>query len=147
MKKQASTSNSNQVTVYMDGFQYYNKNSNDADNSLKLQFFPTAEGYVKAIYDARGTNTYPRFKYVYNYTDHLGNIRLSYTLQNLSTIKILEENHYYPFGLKHQNYNATKKELYVKGIPTAPIATKTVPDRSYTNLISKYDIFIKKCSR
>jgi RHS repeat-associated protein len=46
---------------------------------------------------------------VYNYTDHLGNIRLSYT-QSGTELKILEENHYYPFGLKHSNYNADKKQ-------------------------------------
>ncbi len=46
-----------------------------------------------------------RFNYVYNYTDHLGNIRVSYGLDPQSNVlKILEENHYYPFGLKHKNY-------------------------------------------
>jgi RHS repeat-associated protein len=46
-----------------------------------------------------------RFNYVYNYTDHLGNIRVSYGLDPESNVlKILEENHYYPFGLKHKNY-------------------------------------------
>lgn len=80
---------------YIDGFQY-------KDN--KLQFFPTAEGYVRAT-DINGTNTY---SYVYNYKDHLGNIRMSYTLdpQNIGALKILEENHYYPFGLKHKNYSS-----------------------------------------
>src|SRR5690606_29577133 len=48
--------------------------------------------------------------YVYQYKDHLGNIRLSYADCNgdenidLAT-EILEENNYYPFGLKHQGYN------------------------------------------
>ncbi|KIC02126.1 hypothetical protein OA88_10375 [Flavobacterium sp. JRM] len=43
---------------------------------------------------------------MFNYTDHLGNVRLSYA-QNPSTkkVEILEENNYYPFGLKHQGYN------------------------------------------
>ncbi len=47
-----------------------------------------------------------KFKYIYNYTDHLGNIRVSYTENdnpNLLPIMI-EENHYYPFGLKHKKY-------------------------------------------
>jgi RHS repeat-associated protein len=36
----------------------------------------------------------------------LGNIRVSYSLNPADgELKILEENHYYPFGLKHSNYN------------------------------------------
>ena len=51
------------------------------------------------------------FNYVYNYTDHLGNIRMSYSLDKIDNVlKILEENHYYPFGLKHTNYNSDKKK-------------------------------------
>ncbi|WP_317167756.1 RHS repeat-associated core domain-containing protein, partial [Chryseobacterium sp. Tr-659] len=42
--------------------------------------------------------------YIYNYTDHLGNVRLSY-FHNGSGIEVLEENNYYPFGLKHEGYN------------------------------------------
>uniref|UniRef100_UPI00374234CC RHS repeat-associated core domain-containing protein n=1 Tax=Chryseobacterium nematophagum TaxID=2305228 RepID=UPI00374234CC len=41
---------------------------------------------------------------MYNYTDHLGNVRLSY-FNNGSGVEVLEENNYYPFGLKHQGYN------------------------------------------
>jgi RHS repeat-associated protein len=50
-----------------------------------------------------------KFFYVYNYTDHLGNVRLSYT-QNGNTVKTLEDNHYYPFGLKHENYASERFE-------------------------------------
>jgi len=86
-------------TKYLSGFQY----KNDV-----LQFFPTAEGYV------RNTSTNPatyKFDYVFNYTDHLGNVRLSYT-QNAQKngLEILEENNYYPFGLKHQGYNSDNKQ-------------------------------------
>jgi len=47
---------------------------------------------------------------VYQYKDHLGNVRLSYADYNGDgsinpTTEILEENNYYPFGLKHQGYN------------------------------------------
>ncbi|WP_281921060.1 RHS repeat domain-containing protein [Flavobacterium collinsii] len=61
-----------------------------------LEFFPTAEGY----YDYVGK------KYVYQYKDHLGNVRLSYA-KNPATqvLEIIEENNYYPFGLKHKGYN------------------------------------------
>ncbi|MDQ7959666.1 RHS repeat-associated core domain-containing protein, partial [Flavobacterium lindanitolerans] len=62
------------------------------------------EGYVRATV-VNGTTAY---SYVYNYTDHLGNIRLSYAQDPASPteLKILEENHYYPYGLKHTNYNS-----------------------------------------
>src|SRR5690606_8059531 len=48
--------------------------------------------------------------YVFQYKDHLGNVRLSYAdINNNGSIEpaseILEENNYYPFGLKHQGYN------------------------------------------
>ncbi len=68
------------------------------ENGL-LKFIATAEGYVNVT--TRGYN------YVYNYTDHLGNIRMSYTKNTLAGNPpvIVEENNYYPFGLKHQGYN------------------------------------------
>ncbi|MBW1619818.1 DUF6443 domain-containing protein [Empedobacter falsenii] len=79
------------TTDYLGGFQYQNN---------VLQFFPTAEGYVNVT---NGT----AFNYVYNYTDHLGNVRLSYQKEANGTLKVLEENNYYPFGLKHKGYNNT----------------------------------------
>ena len=77
------------TTDYLGGFQYQN---------AVLQFFPHAEGYVNV------TSGVP-LNYVFNYTDHLGNIRLSYGLDQNNVLKILEENNYYPFGLKHDKYN------------------------------------------
>ncbi len=69
----------------MDGFQYTNS---------VLKFSPTAEGYFNM----------ETGKYIYNYTDHLGNTRLSYT-KNGAGLEIIEESNYYPFGLKHEGYN------------------------------------------
>lgn len=68
-----------------------------------MQFFPHAEGYVKPK-DGGG------YLYVYQYKDHLGNVRLSYAdLDGSGTIEsgseILEEKNYYPFGLQHDGYN------------------------------------------
>ncbi|AZA85024.1 RHS repeat-associated core domain-containing protein [Chryseobacterium lactis] len=73
------------VVDYLTGFQYENNT---------LQFFPTSEGYFD----------YVKNKYIYNYTDHLGNVRLSY-MNGGSGIEIIEESNYYPFGLKHEGYN------------------------------------------
>lgn len=93
-------------TEYLSGFQY--------EKSV-LQFFPHAEGYVKgsATIGRGGALVKYNFNYVFNYTDHLGNIRLSYAQDplNHNNLKILEENHYYPFGLKHQNYNIEKLDF------------------------------------
>ena len=67
-----------------------------------LQFFNHAEGYVQ--------NNSGTFSYVYQYKDHLGNVRLSYTDNNndgaiTPSSEIVEESNYYPFGLKHKGYN------------------------------------------
>jgi RHS repeat-associated protein len=52
---------------------------------------------------------------VFNYTDHLGNTRLSYTKDTTTgSLKILEENNYYPFGLKHNSYNVDNLQLEYK---------------------------------
>ncbi|MFW0740036.1 RHS repeat domain-containing protein [Flavobacterium sp. T12S277] len=77
------------ITDYLGGFQYKDTN---------LEFFPTAEGYVK--------NTANVLSYVFQYKDHLGNVRVSYA-KNPTTqvLEIIEENNYYPFGLKHKGYN------------------------------------------
>ena len=81
-------------TDYLDGFQYETA-SYSAPGSAVLKFVPTAEGY----YD------FEKNKYIYSYTDHLGNIRLSYYRGADGSAEVLEENNYYPFGLKHEGYN------------------------------------------
>ena len=68
-----------------------------------LQFFNTTEGYV----EPKGIG----WEYVFQYKDHLGNIRLSYADADgngiIAQTEIREENNYYPFGLKHKGYNST----------------------------------------
>ncbi|MEX0290062.1 MAG: RHS repeat-associated core domain-containing protein, partial [Flavobacteriaceae bacterium] len=65
-----------------------------------LQFFNHPEGYIEpngSVYD-----------YIYQYKDHLGNIRISYkdvSATSTPSLEIQEENNYYPFGLKHKGYN------------------------------------------
>jgi len=68
-----------------------------------LQFFNQPEGYIEPT-----TDPAKPFLYVYQYKDHLGNIRLSYKdISTTSTpnLQIVEENNYYPFGFKHKGYN------------------------------------------
>lgn len=115
------------VTDYLSGFQYKDE---------KLQFFPHAEGYV----DCTISNDIRIFNYVYNYTDHLGNIRLSYTMQpdtNPPVLTILEENHYYPFGLKHTNYNSDTREYFSKETGGVKIA-QIPPGGILNNITPKY---------
>ncbi|PZU22852.1 MAG: hypothetical protein DI622_05410, partial [Chryseobacterium sp.] len=91
---------STETTEYLDGFQYSGGLQNGPKGSTlfrtNLAFYPTSEGYYDFIEN----------RYIYNYTDHLGNVRLSY-FKNGSEMKVLEENNYYPFGLKHDGYNPT----------------------------------------
>ncbi len=108
------------TTDYIDGFQY---------KDAVLQFFPHAEGYVvntqtTTINGVRVDN----YNYVYNYLDHLGNVRVSYTWDIVNNgLKIIEENGYYPYGLKHSGYNgdlaghkavANETKVEVREIPS-----------------------------
>jgi RHS repeat-associated protein len=104
VQKVVTDSSGDMVTDYQDGYQY--------SNGI-LSFFPHAKGYVRVTYcpECESQHQY-RYNYVYNYLDHLGNIRLSYGVDpQTEELKILEENHYYPFGLKHTNYNSDIKDF------------------------------------
>jgi len=131
-------------TNYLDGFQY--KSTKPSETSaggglvvedpdeiaeIKLRMMPTSEGYYDFLSN----------EYIYNYTDHLGNVRLSYSDSNkdgaiqprryfyqqcsgpwdpfnppicIDSYKpgeIVEVNNYYPFGLLH-NYTGTTQNAY-----------------------------------
>ncbi|RXG11389.1 RHS repeat-associated protein, partial [Leeuwenhoekiella aestuarii] len=91
-----------EVTQYAGNYTYKKVN-----NTTTLEFFNQSEGYVEKA----GS----RYKYVYQYKDHLGNVRLSYqdkngdgdidVTTNINTNEIVEEKNYYPFGLEHKGYN------------------------------------------
>ncbi len=97
---------------------------------MMLEFFNHPEGYVIPLPDnpdgtkneksvksfttdpggGPGNITYSSYSYVFQYKDHLGNIRLSYAdLDGDGSInpneEIIEENNFFPFGLKHWGYN------------------------------------------
>jgi RHS repeat-associated protein len=74
-------------TDYLDGFQYKSTKPSESSGGgidvgviddpsevaeIKLRIIPTSEGYYDALLN----------QYIYNYTDHLGNVRLSYTDTN-----------------------------------------------------------------
>ncbi|MCC9041165.1 RHS repeat-associated core domain-containing protein [Myroides sp. M-43] len=83
-------------TDYLGEFQYVKG---------KLSFFPTSEGFFNAE-----TNVY-----VYQFKDHLGNVRLSYSDKSknntIEASEIIEETNYYPFGLAHKGYNQKNDAL------------------------------------
>ncbi|CAD7801671.1 hypothetical protein CHRY9390_00811 [Chryseobacterium aquaeductus] len=117
---------------YLDGFQYDNKVDlciGCPSSSAILKFVPTSEGYFD----------FEKNLYIYNYTDHLGNVRLSYADPNgdggilprdmnskycedmgdgnmacydvWMPGEVVEVNNYYPFGLMH-NYTGTTMNSY-----------------------------------
>nr|WP_314493775.1 DUF6443 domain-containing protein [uncultured Chryseobacterium sp.] len=130
-------------TNYLDGFQYKSTKPSEGSGGgfvvidpdeiavIKLRIIPTAEGYYDVLQN----------QYIYNYTDHLGNVRLSYSDTSRDGViqprtyyyqqcdgswspwnppncidywkpgEIVEVNNYYPFGLLH-NYTATTHNAY-----------------------------------
>ena len=68
------------TTDYANGLLYKNG---------QLQFASHPEGYLEPT--ENGT-----LEYVYQYTDHLGNIRLSYKKGSSDELIVVEENNYYP---------------------------------------------------
>lgn len=75
----------------------------------QLQFFATIQGYFNKTGASNGN---VQGDYVYQYKDHVGNIRLSYADSNHDgaideTTEIIEQSHYYPFGLKMKGFNTT----------------------------------------
>jgi RHS repeat-associated protein len=85
-------------TDYIDGFQYKATKPSEVGGGdggiiiedpnevaeMKLRIIPTAEGYYDALNN----------QYIYNYTDHLGNVRLSYTDTNKDGVIQPRQYHY-----------------------------------------------------
>jgi RHS repeat-associated protein len=104
-KKVSGMSITQTITEYAGNYVYEKVGSGSND----LQFFNMSEGYVK--------KDNGDFGYVYQYKDHLGNVRISYSDNSGNGVieiaantggnytEIIEESNYYPFGLKHEGYN------------------------------------------
>ncbi|MFD2566828.1 DUF6443 domain-containing protein [Pseudotenacibaculum haliotis] len=107
LKKRVVDGSSQVATEYAGNYVYEETSYVGGGSSgIALQFFNHAEGYVKANVTSSGVE----MSYVYQYKDHLGNVRLTYAdSDNNGTInastEIIEESNYYPFGLKHKGYN------------------------------------------
>ncbi|WP_126651483.1 RHS repeat-associated core domain-containing protein [Chryseobacterium aureum] len=103
------------MTDYLDGFQYsyiddgsmcitcrtetayepqaYSKIKNPiiTTPAWKLDFVPTSEGFYSFVEN----------RYIYNYKDHLGNVRVTFAKDNAGVVQSIDTNNYYPFGLNH----------------------------------------------
>lgn len=88
------------TTDYLDGFQYL-----DEGQGAVLQFFPTAEGYFD----------FQKKRYIYNYQDHLGNIRLAYYRGSNNEAVTDREMGYYPFGMEYNTPNLSQLPSYSFG--------------------------------
>ncbi|MHC0446329.1 DUF6443 domain-containing protein [Flavobacterium sp. 3-218] len=90
--KQRKIVSTGSTTDYAGSFIYEN-------NTLKQ--FGQPEGYV--------ANSSGNYSYIYQYKDHLGNIRLSFQDKDnngaVNISEIVQENNYYAFGLLHKGYN------------------------------------------
>jgi RHS repeat-associated protein len=85
------------ITEYLDGFQY----EQESGQSSYLHFFPAGDGY----YD------FQKKRYVYNYEDHVGNIRLAYYRGSNNAAEIDRETNYYPFGMEYEGFQGVNTQL------------------------------------
>ncbi|MEP0262320.1 RHS repeat-associated core domain-containing protein, partial [Dokdonia sp.] len=107
--------NSTITTSYAGGYIYENNNGTEA-----LKMFPHPEGYIEPVYGTEksiekfnketGTSSFSGYQYAFNYTDHLGNVRLTYSDSDGDgaiepKTEIISEKNYYPFGLQQKGYN------------------------------------------
>jgi RHS repeat-associated protein len=85
---------SSTTTDYVDGIQYTNGS---------IDFIQTEEG--------RAVNQSGTYKYEYNLTDHLGNVRYSFDIYG-GGVRKLQEDDYYPFGIRRHVTGGTNNYLY-----------------------------------
>ncbi|WP_283423024.1 DUF6443 domain-containing protein [Chryseobacterium profundimaris] len=93
---------------------------NELSYNNVLKFIPTSEGF----YDFENN------KYIYQYKDQLGNVRVSFFKGSNGVVNVVDRNDYYPFGMNHirpddpsyfgfgryTNYKYNGKELQETGM-------------------------------
>ncbi|WNI39015.1 DUF6443 domain-containing protein [Chryseobacterium sp. SG20098] len=103
------------MTDYLDGFQYSFEDNGGTCLTCKTEtafevqayskrpplFPPTAEWKLEFIPTAEGFYSFAENRYIYQYKDHLGNIRVSFAKNNGGVLESIDTNNYYPFGLNH----------------------------------------------
>lgn len=117
LSKKVTTAMGDVYTYYAGNYVYSEGVAGSAAETL--QFMNHPEGYIEPVantnkstkgFDANtGETTYSSYNYVFQYKDHLGNVRLSYSDSDNSgdvdDSEIIEESNYYPFGLIQKGYN------------------------------------------
>ncbi|WP_458628618.1 DUF6443 domain-containing protein [Winogradskyella sp. PC D3.3] len=94
------------ITDYNGDFIYKYTSNSSGSTPAKLRQIQIPEGYFEIVNPYGGLSS---GEYVYEYKDHLGNVRLSYSDSDdsgdVDSSEILKESNYYPFGLEHEGYN------------------------------------------
>ncbi|MBF6645860.1 RNase A-like domain-containing protein [Chryseobacterium indologenes] len=132
-----------ETTDYLDGFQYTNIDDGQGCRTCKTESAYEEQAYRKVIGPiipggpkwtlnfiptAEGFYSFTENRYIYQYKDHLGNVRISFARNSAGAPEITGTNNYYPFGLNHigggnmssfSNYHSYKfgsKELQETGM-------------------------------
>ncbi len=93
-----------------------------------LKFIQHAQGYVAHTLNSSNGS---EFNYVYQYKDHLGNNRVSYAYDSDSnSVKIIDDNHYYPFGLEME-FQETSKNSFSLSSTDQKVKIMQQPDSGY----------------
>lgn len=109
------------MTDYLDGFQYsYDDNGGTCltcktETAFEVQayskrpplFPPAPEWKLEFVPTAEGFYSFAENRYIYNYKDHLGNVRVSFAKNNAGVLESIDTNNYYPFGLNHIGGNSS----------------------------------------
>ncbi|MEM9917258.1 MAG: DUF6443 domain-containing protein [Bacteroidota bacterium] len=105
----------NSQTVLLE--QHYCQGIEYKDKQVEAIYHSEGRAYNKNVEKTNAPS--PDWRYEYNLTDHLGNLRVSF-YEESGVAKVLQENHYYPFGMLMQgdwrgeqvnNYGYNGKEL------------------------------------
>lgn len=133
------------ITDYLDGFQYkfsevttciWCRTSVAYEREAfkdPIIFDPTFPGTIKPVWildfvpTAEGFYSFAENRYIYQYKDHLGNVRVSYFRNSQNNPEITDTNNYYAFGMNHiggmksmlggyQNYKYNGKEIQESGM-------------------------------
>jgi RHS repeat-associated protein len=104
--------------ILVTGYTWTSQSIQDYVMGIEYNKLGTASRRIEAVYHAEGryfntsTTTTPSWRTEYSIKDHLGNTRLTFTDKNnngkidvtntASTNEILQENHYYSFGMAYE---------------------------------------------
>jgi len=141
-------STTNNITDYLDGFHYsYNETVAPCpwcrtEVAYEEQAYqqrdiilppgglhpPSAPSWLlNFVFTTEGFYSYEENRYIYQYRDHLGNARVSFSKRTDGVLEMTDRNDYYAFGLNHiggvtgllggyQNYKYNGKELQETGM-------------------------------